>query len=205
MGCQTEIASQIQAKKADYVIALKENQKTLYRHATDWFAHAEQTQFRLIPHHDYAQVINKGHGRVEVRDCWVISDTPVIQEFREQQGWVGLRSIVKIRRQRTIQGVTTEQISYYISSLTQDALTILTAVRRHWAIENECHWVLDVIFDEDRSRIRLGESPQNFSLIRKIALSILKQDTSKGSLNAKRFKAALSDDFRLALLRNFHA
>lgn len=79
------------------------------------------------------------------------------------------------------------------------------AVRRHWAVENECHWVLDVIFDEDRSRIRLGESPENFSLIRQIALSILKHHPSKETLNSKRFRAALDDPFRLSLLQSFHA
>ncbi len=95
--------------------------------------------------------------------------------------------------------------SYYISSLRDDAATVLRAIRRHWAIENECHWVLDVVFDEDRSRIRLGDSPENFSILRQLALSILKQDTSQGSLKGKRFKAALNDEFRLQLIRNLHA
>ena len=134
-----------------------------------------------------------------------MSDRPVLTEFREQHGWSGLHSLVKIRRQREIKGVRSEQIAYYISSLTADAATVLTAVRRHWAVENECHWVLDLIFDEDRSRIRLGESPENFSLIRQFALSILKRHPAKGSLNSKRFRAALDAAFRLSLLQSFHA
>lgn len=205
MGCQTAIAKQIIDQKGDYVLALKGNQGSLYDHAVEWFDYAMQNDFRLVGDHDYAQTINKGHGRIEIRECWLIRDTPVIQEFREQHGWVGLRTLVMIRRQREIAGKRSEEISYYISSLTDGAADILYAVRRHWAVENECHWVLDVVFDEDRSRIRLGESPENFSLLRQIAISILKQDKSKGSLKGKRFKAALNDDFRAQLVQNLHA
>jgi predicted transposase YbfD/YdcC len=203
MGCQTDIATKIHAQKADYVLALKENQPALYQHTVDWFDFAERTAFRHLPSHDYARTVNKAHGRVEVRECWLMTDPPLMAEFREKLGWSGLRSLVKIRRSRTLHGVTTQQVAYYITSLTDHADIVLAAVRRHWAVENECHWVLDVVFDEDRSRIRLGESPENFSLIRQFALSILKQDTSKGSLNAKRFRAALDDDFRLSLLQSF--
>jgi predicted transposase YbfD/YdcC len=203
MGCQTDIATQICEQKADYVLALKENQKTLYPHAVDWFDFAERTAFRHLKSHDYARTVNKAHGRIEVRECWLITDTLLIVEFREQLGWTGLRSLVKIRRTRTAQGITTQETAYYITSLTDHADTVLAAVRRHWAVENECHWVLDVIFNEDRSRIRCGESPENFSLIRQLVLSILKQDKSKGSLTSKRFRAALDDNFRLSLLQSF--
>jgi predicted transposase YbfD/YdcC len=205
MGCQTEIADQIIAQGGDYVLALKGNQPQLHAHAKDWFDHAQQTDFRFIADHDYAQTINKGHGRIEIRQCWLMRDTPVIAEFREQYGWTNFHTLIMVRRQREIAGKRTEEVCYYISSLRDDASTILQAVRRHWAVENECHWVLDVVFDEDRSRIRLGESPENFSLLRQVALSILKQDPSKGSLKGKRFKAALDDDFRLQLIRNLHA
>lgn len=205
MGCQTGIAKQIVAGGGDYVLALKENQSRLYTHAVEWFDYARQHDFRLVGDHDYAKTVNKGHGRIEIRECWLIRDTPVIEEFREQYGWVGLRTLVMVRRQREIAGQRTEEVSYYISSLFEDATTILYAVRRHWAIENECHWVLDVVFDEDRSRIRLGDSPENFSLLRQIALSILKQDKSTGSLKGKRFKAALDDVFRSQLIQNLHA
>ena len=205
MGCQTDIATQIHEQGGDYVLALKENQRNLYRHAVDWFDHAAATDFHFIQDHDYARTINKGHGRIEIRECWLMRDTPIIAEFREQEGWTELHTLIKIRRQREINGVRTEEVSYYISSLQEGAATVLQAVRRHWAIENECHWVLDVIFDEDRSRIRLGDSPENFAILRQIALSVLKQDTSKGSLKGKRFKAALNDDFRLQLLLNLHA
>ncbi|MCA9906910.1 MAG: ISAs1 family transposase, partial [Anaerolineae bacterium] len=158
-----------------------------------------------INDHDYAKTTHKGHGRVDIRECWLMRDTPVITEFRERYGWTALRTLVMLRRQRQVNGTRTEEVSYYISSLTEDAATVLQAVRRHWAVENECHWVLDVVFDEDRSRIRLGDSPENFSLLRQIALSILKQDPSKASLKQKRFQAALNDDFRLQLIRNLHA
>jgi predicted transposase YbfD/YdcC len=205
IGCQTDIAAQIIEQGGDYVLALKANQPALYTHVTDWFAHAQQTHFRLIKDHDYAKTVNKGHGRIDIRECWLIRNTPVLTEFREQHGWTGLHAIVMVRRQRQINGQTTTSDNYYITSLTDDAATILYATRRHWAIENECHWVLDVVFDEDRSRIRTGDAPQNFSLLRQMALSILKQDASKGSLKQKRFRAALDDDFRLQLIRNLHA
>lgn len=205
MGCQTEIAQQIIAQGGDYGLALKANQPRLYAHTVDWFDHARQTDFRFIGDHDYAQTVNKGHGRIEVRECWLMRDTPVIAEFREQYGWANLHTLVLVRRQRESNGQRTEELSYYISSLRADASTVLRAIRRHWAIENECHWVLDVVFDEDRSRIRLGDSPENFSILRQIALSILKQDASKGSIKSKRFKAALKDDFRRRLIHNLHA
>lgn len=203
MGCQTEIAQQICTQEADYVLALKENQKTLYQHTVDWFDFAAQTDFRHLKAHDYARTVNKAHGRVEVRECWLITDAPLIAEFREQLGWTGLRSLVKIQRTRSALGNSTQETAYYITSLSGQAETVLAAVRRHWAVENECHWVLDVVFDEDRSRIRLGESPENFSLIRQLVLSILKQDKSKGTLTSKRFRAALDDNFRLSLLQSF--
>lgn len=205
MGCQTDIAKQIVDGGADYVLALKENQARLYRHAVEWFDYAMQHDFRLVGDHDYAKTVNKGHGRIDIRECWLIRDTPVVEEFREQHGWVGLQTLVMVRRRRERAGQRTEEVSYYISSCLQDATSVLYAVRRHWAIENECHWVLDVVFDEDRSRIRLGDSPENFSLLRQMALSILKQDQAKGSLKGKRFRAALDDDFRLQLIRNLHA
>lgn len=205
MGCQTAIAQQIIEGGGDYVLALKGNQGRLHAHAVEWFSYALETDFRLVGEHDYAHTVNKGHGRIEMRECWVIRDTPIIEEFREQEGWCGLRTLVMVRRQREIAGERTESISYYISSLLDSADDILYAVRRHWAIENECHWVLDVVFDEDRSRVRSGDSPENFSILRQIALSILKQDTSKGSLKSKRFKAALNDDFRDQLVQLLHA
>lgn len=205
MGCQTDIAEQIIRQGGDYVLSLKANQPRLYAHAVDWFEHARQTNFRFIEDHDYAKTVNKGHGRVEVRECWLMRDTPVLAEFRTSYGWTNLHTLILVRRQRNLNGQKTEEYSYYISSLRDDAATVLRAIRRHWAVENECHWVLDVIFDEDRSRIRLGDSPENFSILRQLALTILKQDTSKGSLKGKRFKAALNDDFRLQLIRNLHA
>lgn len=205
MGCQTEIATQIRRAGADYVLALKENHPHLYQHAVDYFQFALQTDFRFLTDHDFAQTISKGHGRVEKRECWLIRDTAAMPQFREKYGWTDLKALVMVRRQRQTPTGSSQEIAYYITSLTVGAQDILHAVRRHWAIENECHWVLDVVFDEDRSRIRLGDSPENFAVIRNIALSVLKQDPSKGSLKGKRFKAALNDDFRLQLVTNLHA
>lgn len=133
MGCQTDIASQIYQQGGDYVLALKENQRNLYRHAVDRFDHATATYFNFIEDHDYARTVNKGHGRVEIRECWLIRNPSVIAEFREQHGWSGLHTLVKVRRQREIKGVRSEEVSYYISSLQDGAATVLQAVRR-WCV-----------------------------------------------------------------------
>lgn len=105
-----------------------------------------------------------------------------------------------VRRQRILWNKTEESISYYITSLSTDASHIAGCIRSHWSIENSCHWVLDVTFKEDQSRIRTGHGPENTALLRRLSLGILKQDSSKGSLVQKRYRAAMDDDFMLSLL-----
>ena len=199
MGCQKKIADQIVRQQADYVLSVKDNQKKLHQDLQDWFAYADQVQFDNI-HHDYHKSISKGHGRLEIRQCWVIDDPIAFEHIRHYEGWAGFNAIVRVERERRIQDQIQSETAYYITSLKPDAERILHATRQHWAIENQLHWVMDVTFNEDQMRTRRGNSPQNLIVLRNIALNILKQDTSKGSLRQKRYRAALDDSFLAKLL-----
>lgn len=199
MGCQTEIARTIIDQKAAYVLAVKDNQANLRQDIEDWFAYAEQVQFRNMQA-DYHQTVNKNHGRIEIRQCWAIADPLAFEYIRHYQGWTNLQTIIRVQRERRESDRTSLETAFYISSLAPDAQRLLACTRHHWSIENAFHWVLDVTFREDDSRVRSGHAPENFTVLRRLALNILKQDHSKGSLKQKRFRAALNDQFLLHLL-----
>jgi predicted transposase YbfD/YdcC len=199
MGCQKKIAKAIRNKGADYFLSVKGNQEHLHQMLKTWFDHGEKVQFRGM-NCTHKRTVNKGHGRIEIRDCWAISDPLAFQSLQKNEGWIDVGSIVKIVRERRVGDKIQADTAYHISSLPNDAELLLTCSRSHWAVENSLHWVLDVIFKEDESRIRTGNAPQNFAILRQIALNILKNDTSKGSLKKKRFKAALEDGFLFKLL-----
>lgn len=135
-----------------------------------------------------------------MRECWVIADPVIFEYIRHYEGWADLNAIIRIRRERRLKDKTQQEVAYYITSLPPDAQSILDATRKHWSIENSLHWVMDVTFREDDMRIRKGNSSQNMIVLRNIALNILKNDTSKGSLRQKRYKATLNDTFLLKLL-----
>jgi predicted transposase YbfD/YdcC len=200
MGCQKKIAQTIRDRKADYVLAVKGNQAQLYQDIQDWFAYADKVAFQDI-NHDYVKCVNKGHGRLEIRQCWVINDPVAFEYIRHYEGWTDLNAIVHVQRERHIKGKVEQETAYYITSLSADAKTLLLATRHHWGIENSLHWVMDVTFREDDMRIRIGNSSQNMVVLRHIALNILKKDTSKKSLKQKRYKATLDDNFLLQLLQ----
>jgi predicted transposase YbfD/YdcC len=151
----------------------------------------------------YHETINKGHGRIEIRRCWAIADPLAFEHLRHYEGWADLQTIVRLQRERRSNDNVALETAYFISSLPNDAERILAATRAHWSIENCCHWLLDVIFREDDSRLRVGNSPQNMTALRHLALNILKADKSKGSLRNKRYKAALDDSFLFSLLAQF--
>ena len=199
IGCQKSIAQTIRDEKADYVLRVKDNQGHLYQDLDDWFAYADQVHFQNMQH-DYHQTINKGHGRIEMRRCWTIADPVAFEHIRHYEGWADLQTIVRIERERRLPDKVTLETAYYISSLPPKAHQLLDATRQHWAVENALHWVLDVTFREDEARIRKDNGPQNFGVLRHIALNILKQDASKMSLKQKRYRAALDDSFLLQLL-----
>jgi predicted transposase YbfD/YdcC len=199
MGCQKKIAQTIRNEKADYVLAVKDNQGNLHQDIQDWFAYVDAGHFKGMQY-DYVQTFNKGHGRIEKRECWVIADPIAFEYIRHYEGWADLNAIVRVRRERQQPGNIQQETAYYITSLSCDAQLILTASRCHWAIENSLHWVMDVTFREDAMRLRTGNSPQNMIVLKNIALNLLKRDTSKGSLKQKRYRATLDDTFLHQLL-----
>ncbi len=202
IGCQTAIAQTIRDEKADYVLRVKENQGHLYQDVDEWFRYADRVAFADM-NVTYDEAVNKGHGRLEKRQCWAIADPRAFEYIRHYQGWTDLQTLVRLVRERRLPDKVEVETAYYISSLPNDARRILSATRAHWAIENSCHWVLDVTFGEDASRIRVGDSPQNMAVLRHLALNILKSDLSKGSLRNKRYRAALDDAFLFSLLAQF--
>ena len=202
MGCQSAIAEKIIQKKADYILALKGNQGNLHVEVTDFFKTALAEDFKHVQH-DYFEEHDAGHGRIEFRQCWAIK--PCADSLPSIKKWPDLKSLIMIKSRREFKdGITknTEDTRFYIASTSPNAKKTLTAVRQHWRIENQLHWTLDMTFREDESRIRTEGSPENFAIMRHIALNLIKNDTSrKASMKRKRFMAALEDDFRETIIR----
>lgn len=200
MGTQTAIAKTIQEGNADYVLSVKENQGHLFEDISVLFGVDQEQNFKYASL-DYKKTVNKGHGRIEVRECWSTSNPEYLNLIRGVQNWAGIRSIAMVVCTRIIEGKQTTYVRYYISSLAGSAERILQVVRKHWAIENELHWVLDVALNEDHSRVRKDQSPENLAVLRHIALNLLKQEkTAKGGIHAKQFQAALKEDYLLKVL-----
>jgi len=200
MGCQKNIAHQIRQGEADYILALKENHKELYCDVRGIFTGAEGINYQQVKH-TYTKTVDNKHGRLEIRECWVITDEEWLALIRQKSAWDGLSAIVKVSRTRKIHGEVTQEDKFYISSLIAHAQQILNRIRGHWGIENKLHWVLDVVFREDFSRVRSGNSAENFAVIRHIAVNLLRQEKScKRSIKAKRLKCALSEDYLAAVV-----
>jgi predicted transposase YbfD/YdcC len=197
LGCQKEIAARIIDKDADYILALKGNQEHLHDDVKQVF----QTLFQqetLASTLDYYETADTGHGRVEVRRYWT---TSAVETLRTKEQWRGLQTLGLIESERSLNGETTLEQRYYILSLPNDARTFGTSVRAHWGIENVVHWVLDVVFREDMSRIRIDHGPENFALIRHIALNLLQHEHSfKGSVKTKRLKAGWNNAYLAKVL-----
>jgi len=199
MGTQTEIAGQIVSKGADYVLTLKANHPTLYTQVRTWFKTAQLQNFAGIEY-SYDRRVEAGHHRQENRQIWVVPAT-VIPNLYQPSPWAGLQSLVMVVRVRQLWNQTTREVQFYLSSLPCDADRIGRAIRAHWGIENQLHWVLDVTFGEDASRIRNGHSPENFALLRRMAVSLLNQETStKRSLRQKSKWAAMNTNYMLQVL-----
>ena len=170
-GCYREVVNAIVKKEADYVIAVKQNQPTLFDDIKKLFDKNTNTK------KPQASTAEQSHGRKEKRECWVIKNNELLNTLHKKEQWKKLSSIAKITNTRTMDGKTSTESRYYISSLnTGDAQQMLTTVRHHWSVENSLHWSLDMNFREDESRVRIKNAQENFSLLRKIALNLLKQD-----------------------------
>lgn len=196
MGCQRAIAEQITAQKGDYVLALKGNQTSLNDAVRDYFMAAKADDFQGVDF-TYHEQLNTGHGRIEQRRCWACADLSTLPETKP---WAGLSSIIMVESERHVDDKVTTEQRFFISSLKSNADKIAPAIRAHWEIENGCHWVLDVTFGEDNSRIRRGHGAHNFSTLRQMALSVLKRESTKISIRKKRIRAGFNDLFREQVL-----
>jgi predicted transposase YbfD/YdcC len=163
MKCQKDIRSLIVKKKGDYVLALKGNQKLLYKAVKEWFKLAQKEQF-LGRKYNYYEQVEAGHHRVEKRQVWNV-DVSELPPLHNQVLWTGLKTLVMIVSERRLWNKTTSEARFYLSSLSSNAEKITIAIRSHWGIENSLHWTLDVTFSEDKSRIRKQNSPENFALL----------------------------------------
>jgi predicted transposase YbfD/YdcC len=193
MGCQREIAAQIQAKGGDYILAVKGNQEHLEEDVMAAFATVDdwrdQGQAGAVPSvHESA---DDDHGRAEQRYCEAL---PVPKTLRNRDAWAGLRSICRVTRTYIEKGIDKSEVRYFITTLPAQAKRLAVGVRGHWGIENKLHWVLDMAFAEDRSRVRLGNGQENLALLRRWALSVQLQNTTvKGSMEKKRLQTGWND------------
>jgi predicted transposase YbfD/YdcC len=191
MGCQKAIAQKIIEGGGHYVLTVKENQEHLYDDIQQSFIDACDKDFVGLKHDTY-ETRERGHGREEYRCYTVLHHT---EGIRDAEAWVGLTTIGMCYTERTLGGKTSDELRYFIGSTVASGRCYGQALRNHWGIENELHWQLDVTFREDSSRIRARNGAENFALLRKLALTLLKRHPAKESVACKRLHAALDVDF----------
>lgn len=198
MGTQTAIAAAIQDRGADYVLAVKDNQPKLAESIEDFWR-----SFRAHPAvhtpHSFAQTVEKDHGRLETRRCYVFDQLECLDQ---PQQWQGMRCFAVLESERTIGDKTTGERRLYISSLAPDAQSICHAIRSHWAVENRLHWCMDVSFNDDQMRARTKAAAHNLAVLKHITLNLIRLDPikRKGGVKARRLIAATSDSYRAELL-----
>lgn len=190
IGTQRNIAETIVDNQADYILAVKKNQGYLKENVESAFLNQKPESVDTST--------EKGHGRIETRTCEMIN---TLDFFDVKEQWAGLKSLVRITAQREIRDTITTEVRLYISSMIADAKDFNSYIRQHWAVENSLHWTLDVTFREDAQRKRNGKAAQNFAMVQKIALNMLKKEESKRiSLKNKRLVAAWDNEFLMKIL-----
>jgi len=199
MGTQTHIAQQIVQAKADYILALKQNHPSLATAAQQWVENNRDSSSAESTQGIEVSRCEASHHRIETRTVWQVSAADVFSPSQIQD-WSGLKTLVVVESLRRLWNKDTREIRFFISSLALDTSTIARYIRSHWGIENQLHWCLDVTFAEDHSRIRKDHAPRDMSLLRRLSLNLLRQETSKLSLKMKRYKAAMDNQFLLKVL-----
>lgn len=198
-GCQKEIAKQVRGQGGDYLLAVKGNQPNLHDAVRAVFDRACEAEFAGVVH-DGHESVEDGHGRHEERYVTVIYDPEGLPPE-----WPGVAAVVLVGREREVGGVNASAAHYYVTSLRGTAAELGSLIRRHWAVENELHWCLDVAFREDANKTAAGHAGANLGLVRRVAASLLKQDPAKGSIKRKRLTAALNEDYLTQVLHGFTA
>jgi predicted transposase YbfD/YdcC len=201
MGCQRDIASQIIDQKGDYILRVKENQGGLLEEINDTFKEAEKTGYKNMTHYTANDEVNNDHGRIESRKCIVL---PLMYFVMLKPKWKGLQSLVLIISERETHSEKTVEYRYYISSLDpKDPQKIMSSIRTHWQIENNLHWLLDVAYREDQSRIRDENAALNMSWLKKTALGLLKRATTiKGSIRRKQLALWAKPEYLIQIVQN---
>lgn len=191
LGAQKKIAQQIVKQEGDYIFSLKGNQCNLHKGVEKVFEEAVKKEWEGVRYEAH-QTIEAGHGRIEKRRYYAMPAATV----QMPKGWETMQSIVMVERERTYRNKTSVEVQYYISSLSADIEKISNAIRSHWGVENQLHWSIDVVFREDKSRIRTGHGAENFATMRRQTLGLLTKDTSlKKSIRLKRYRAAMDNDY----------
>jgi predicted transposase YbfD/YdcC len=198
-GCQVEIAKQIRAQGGDYLLAVKGNQPALHEAVQEVFGRLVEADFEGVKHDSYA-LVEDGHGRHEERYVTVVYGPEGLP-----QEWPDVKAVVLVGRERQVGGKNASTAHYYVCSRKAKAKQMGEWVRGNWGVENGLHWVLDVAFAEDDNKTRCGHAGANLGLVRRVALSLLRQDPGKGSVKAKRLSAALDENYLLKVLQGFPA
>lgn len=199
IGTQKNIANAIVEKKADYVLAVKANRPTLHEEIKWFFDDIDPEADVAEGLVDYHKTVDKDHGWIEIREYLSSNEIDWMKPYVAE--WKNVKSIGMVKATRIIGAQQSSECRYYLSSLPANAQVFGTAVRAHWGIENSVHWVLDMVFREDESRMRKGHSPENFAILRRIALNLVRRDvSSKFSLKARRKAAGWNDEYLERLL-----